>query len=149
MGRFVAGSSSFCLYFIFFSPAVTRKLPPTSKREIRPNTDFVLAKTKEPRLGAWQASVAHAHRGLTVRDPRGVTRVSHIRVCRAARGELQVGRRGAPMDGRTVLIFLRKELERSFLEHQKSTKCGILLLVSFSLFVLLLNTGSSRVLKRQ
>lgn len=99
MGRLVAGSSSFCLYFIFFSPAVTRKLPLTSKREIRPNTDFVLAKTKEPRLGAWQASVAHAHRGLAVRDPRGVTRVSHIRVCRAARGELQIGRRGAPMDG--------------------------------------------------
>lgn len=59
--------NSFCLYFIFFSPAVTRELPPTSKRETRPNTDFVLAKTKK-QPPAWQASVAHAHRGLSGTD---------------------------------------------------------------------------------
>lgn len=53
------------------------------------------------------------------------------------------------MDGQTVSVFLRKELEHSFLEYQKTTKCGILLRSLFSLFVLLLNACSSQVLKSQ
>ena len=34
---------TFCYYFIFFANAVTRKIPPDSEREMRPNAEFILA----------------------------------------------------------------------------------------------------------
>lgn len=48
---------NFCYYFIFFSNAVTRNLPSKLQREIRPNTDFILANKKQQLPACWLTAI--------------------------------------------------------------------------------------------